>query len=111
MWLIHRNELGGPESRAVNRWACELILHFAVNNVLNVNDPTSVEPKPIFTTPQEVLDYLATKPEIITTLDERRPHYELALGVALICALIVNNRVKVKKVVGNDNVLALLTRS
>lgn len=109
--LKNMYELGPGVPRAVNRWACELILHFAVNNVLNVNDPTSVEPEPIFTTPQEVLDYLATKPEIMTTLDERRPRYELALGVALMCALIVNNRDKAKKVVGNDNVLALLTRS
>lgn len=109
--LKNMYELGPGVPSAVNRWACELILHFAVNNVLNVNDPTSVEPKPIFTAPQEVLDYLATKPEIMATLDERRPRYELALGVALICALIVNNRYKAKKVVGNDNVLALLTRS
>jgi hypothetical protein len=82
-----------------------------VDNVLNVNDPTSVEPKPIFNTPQEALDYLATKVDIMTTLDERRPRYELALGVALICALIVNNRDRAKNVVGDDNVLAFLTRS
>jgi hypothetical protein len=104
-------ELGPGVPSAVNRWACELILRFAVDNVLNVNDPTSVEPKPIFNTPQEALDYLATKVDIMTTLDERRPRYELALGVALIFALIVNKRDRAKNVVGNDNVLAFLTRS
>jgi hypothetical protein len=104
-------ELGPGVPSAVNRWACELIVRFAVGNVLTVNDPTAVEPKPIFATPQEALDYLAMNPDIMTTLDERRPRYELALGVALICALIVNSRDKTKNIVGNDNVLALLSRS
>jgi hypothetical protein len=103
-------ELGDGVPSAINRWACELILRSAVGNVLEVMGPDSVESKPTFASPQEVLDYLAKKPEIMATLGEKRPRYELALAVMLLCGLIVENRERAKELLGENTVLAFLAR-
>jgi hypothetical protein len=101
-------ELGPGVPAAINRWAGDAIIYTAVKNILGVKDPVSEEVA--FANPQEALDYLAESPEIITALDERRPRYELALGVVLICGMIVFYRERAKEVLGENMVLATLRR-
>ncbi|MDQ3802721.1 MAG: hypothetical protein M3416_02560 [Acidobacteriota bacterium] len=103
-------ELGPGVPAAVNRWAGEVIIHTAVKNILKVKDPTSEEEKTAFDTPQEALDFISGRPELMAVLEERRPRYELALGVGLVCGLIVFHREKAKEVLGDDKVISSLTR-
>jgi len=97
-------ELLGPGlPSAINRLAAELILRTAVESVLEVNDPASDEPKPIFKNSAEVLDHFAKDTDLMATLDERRPKCELALGVSFICSLIVYHRDGTKDLIGDSN--------
>lgn len=103
-------ELGPGVPSAINRWAGEVIIHTAVKNILDVKDPVSDEAEPVFATPQEALDYLSERPDIMAVLEERRPRYELALGVGIICGLIVYHRDRAKEALGETTVIASLAR-
>lgn len=103
-------EVGEGVPTAINRWACEAIIKTAVSNVLKVKKPFSEEEEPIFSSPQEVLDYLAERPEIMATLNERRPRYELAWGIGIICGLIVFHRDRAKEALGDSIVISSLAR-
>jgi len=111
----HRHQLRemyefiGPELPvAINRYAAQLILDVAVQNVMSVKDPSD-QSKPIFDSPEQVLDHFSQDSEILSTLDERRPRCELAYGVSFICGLIILNRDKIKGVLGeNTGSLAFL---
>lgn len=101
-------EVGPGVPAAVNQWANEIIIHAAVKNMLDVEHP-SEEGKPALATPHEALDFLSERPEMLAVLEGRRPRYELALGVGLICGLIVFHREKAKEVLGEDTVISSLT--
>ena len=103
-------EVGHGVPAAINQWAGEVIIHSAVKNILEIKDPVSDEAEPAFATPQEALDYLSERPEIMAVLEERRPRYELALGIGIICGLIVYHRDRAKDVLGDNTVIGTLAR-
>lgn len=103
-------ELGHGVPAAINRWAGEAIVSSAVKNIMEIKDPVSDEAEPAFATSQEALDYLSERPEIMAVLEERRPRYELALGIGIICGLIVYHRDRAKDVLGNNTVIGTLAR-
>lgn len=94
----------------INRWACELILHTAVQNILKLKHPLSDEERPAFASPEEVFDYLSKSPEALAVLEEKRPRWELGLGVALICSLIVHKRERTVAVLGDNKLIASLAQ-
>ncbi len=99
-------DLGPGVPVAINRWALELITRAFVDQVVSSDGPTDADGSPIFKTPQEVFEYLSKKPELIAILEEKRPRYELAIGVVLICALLVHHRERARKLVGEQKTLA-----
>ena len=88
-------ELGPNLSAGINRMAVELMVHLFVDTALQIPDPAD-DSKTAFTTPKDVIDYLAEHPDLTSGLEEKRPRWELALGTSLLCALIIRERESAK---------------
>jgi hypothetical protein len=99
-------ELGPGTPVAINRMALDVMMYLKVQTALDLKHPT--EDKPCFTTYQEVVEFMADSPQIIETLEEQLPRYELAMAIALICALLVWFREAATRVLANDLILASL---
>jgi hypothetical protein len=101
-------ELGPGVPAAINQWACEIIVHHSIRNVMELKDPLKDE-DPMFASPDDALEYLSRHPDLLGPLEERRHRVELALGVALICGVIVHYRDKLKTLLPGDELLIGLT--
>ncbi len=64
----------------------------------------------MFDSPQAVLDYLTENKDLLDTL-EHRPRWELGLGVAMICGLIVYFRERANERLGESAIIASLPKS
>ncbi len=84
-------ELGPDLPQGINRLACEMMVDWLMHTALQMKNPLD-ENMPAFASPREVLDYLAAKPALMAPLEEKRPRWELALGVTLLCASIIFDR-------------------
>ena len=90
-------DLVGPNlSVDINRLANELMVRGLIDNVLELKHPLD-DNKPAFKNAGEVLDHLASKPELTKPLEDKRPHWELAIGITLLCATIIFDRDDAKK--------------
>jgi hypothetical protein len=98
--------LGDGVPTFINRTAIEWLVHIKVEALLGIRDPD--EKKPYFNTPQEVIEYISEQPEMMSLLEEQLPKYELAIGIALLCALIVSHREEAAALVGSDLTLSRL---
>ncbi len=94
-------ELGPDLPKGINRLACEMMVAWLMETALKMKDPLD-ENVPAFANPREVLDYLAAKPELMTPLEEKRPRWELALGVTFLCASIIFDRDAAKERLANN---------
>jgi len=84
--------LGPGLPSAINRMALEFLLKGAVGRILKIEIPTREEQYPVFKNPQEVLDYLSAKPDLLDPLEDQAPRLELGIATAIICGLIVRYR-------------------
>jgi hypothetical protein len=84
-------ETGDDMPYWINRLTVEAQVKGIVNSMLQIEDP--VDPTTAaFGSPGAALDYLAERPDLTAILEDRRPRFELALGVSILCALIINHR-------------------
>ncbi|MBL1176840.1 hypothetical protein [Pantanalinema sp. GBBB05] len=98
--------LGDGVPTFINRTAIEILVRSKVEVLLEIKHPE--EQKTYFNTPQEVLEYISKQPNLIGLLEEQRPKYELVIGIALLCALIVSHREDAVALVGSDLTLGRL---
>lgn len=84
-------ELGEDLPAWINRWTLEMLVRSFVDAALEIRDPAD-ETKPAFATPRDALDYLAKSADLKAILEERRPRFELAFGVSMLCALVIVQR-------------------
>lgn len=98
--------LGDGVPAFINRTAIEMLLHTKIQPLLEIHDPDKQEP--YFNTPQEVIEYISKQPKMMNLLEEQLPKYELAIGIALLCALIVSHRDEAAALVGSALTLSRL---
>jgi hypothetical protein len=91
-------DIGPGVPAGVNRVAVELLTRNVVGHLLTVEDP--LDDKPIFTSPEEVFDYLLGNRDMLARLEKHQLRWELGIGVALICGTIVFHRERALKTLG-----------
>ena len=101
-------DLGPNVPAGINRFAIETMMKEFADRMFSPEGPKDEQGQPFFSTPREFFDYLAKKPEVIAILEEKRRRYELAMGIALICALIVHHRERARELIGDDETLSSL---
>ncbi|TDY04202.1 hypothetical protein [Thiohalophilus thiocyanatoxydans] len=92
----------------INRMAVEAMMENMLTKLTNTENPIE-EGKPLFEGKGEALEYLSQNGEVLKVLEEKRPRWELAIGVAIICGLILLYRDKISDSLdGNKTILSLL---
>jgi DNA-binding MltR family transcriptional regulator len=56
----------------------------------------------------KVLKYISDKPDLIKALDAQVPRWELAIGIALLCGMIIMFRERASKVLGSQTLIGSL---
>lgn len=93
----------------INRMAIDLLMRSKVGHALELKHPLE-EDQPLFKSPEEVVEHILKSPDIVAMLEEQLARYELAIGILVICALLVWHRDAAGSVVGQSGTLALLMR-
>ncbi|HEV8241102.1 MAG TPA: hypothetical protein VGS57_17185 [Thermoanaerobaculia bacterium] len=88
-------DIGPGVPVGVNRVALELLTRNVINHLLTVPHP--LEGKPIFTSPEQIIDYLLEHRDLLDQLGEHQLRWELGIGVALLCGAIVFHRERTVK--------------
>ncbi len=86
-------ELGDGVPVAINRMALEVLVKDLVSRALDINLDDG---RKAFETPIQVLDYLDENPNLIKPIDEKVFRMEFAIGLILLCALIIDQTVERK---------------
>ncbi len=93
-------QLGDGVPVAINRTGLDMMMRNVVSHLLALRSPVA-ESEPLFRTPAEVVEYLAQHPGLIDEkVEPNRLRYELGIGVALICALIIYHRDEAERAMG-----------
>jgi hypothetical protein len=99
-------ELGPGVPAAVNRMGIEMLTATAVRNLLDIEKPFGETPEPLFKSPREVVEYLADSPDLIEkNMEPHRLRWELGMGVAFLCALIVYYREEAVRLLGSGLII------
>lgn len=85
-------DLGPGVPTGINQLVVEVMVRHAVRSVMDLPDPSSEDGAPNFQTPQEVMDYLHENSDVLQPLEVPVPRIELAIGVGMICGLLVLHR-------------------
>lgn len=101
--------LGPGMPVGINRMAIDLLMRSKVGRALELKHSLE-EDQPLFKSPEEVIERIRESPDMIAVLEEQLARYELAIGILIICALLVWNRDDACSVVGQSGTLALLMR-
>jgi DNA-binding MltR family transcriptional regulator len=103
----------GPEMDiGINRLALHSLMASTIQ-ILMARGAESVEELGMnpFQSPQDVIEALRSHPEALDHLDNRLYRYELAVGVAIICALILIYRDAACRVLGESTVIGFVYES
>jgi len=93
----------------INRMAVESMMEMMLEKLTNTEHPVK-EGKPLFEGKAEALEYLSKNGEVLKVLDEQRPRWELAIGVGIICGMILLYRDTISDNLGGDKtILSLLS--
>ena len=92
----------------INRTAIEAMMENMLTKLITLEHPVE-EGKPLFEGKGEALEYLSNNGEVLKVLEEQRPRWELAIGVSIICGMILLYRDKIAdSLVGDKTILSLL---
>jgi len=86
-------DLGPGIASAVSLFALDTIMDSFIDSLMTrgVNLETQLGSNP-FSTPAEVIDHLASRPDVIATLENRLPQMELAFGTWLLLGLLSHQK-------------------
>ena len=100
-------QLGPGVPAGVNQLAMELMLSAAVGRMLEIEKPHDSNGEKIFQNPEEVLAHLESNPELLEgSIGRHQPKWELGLGIALLCGLLVYYRDEAVKRLGPGLLIA-----
>lgn len=99
-------KLGPGMPAAINSTAFDLMMRIKIDHALELKHPG--EERPYFNTPQEVVQYIRDAPDVARNLIEQLPRYELAVGLVIMCDLLVWHREAACRLVGKSGSLATL---
>jgi hypothetical protein len=101
-------DLGPGVSGFVNRSSLELLLQIKTDAMLCMKDEINGEP--CFKTPQEVINYISSSEELLHIFQEQALRLELAIGICIICALLLCIRDDHRALLGDISTVSSLTR-
>lgn len=96
--------LGPGLDAGINRMALEAMMSNLLHKLMDTEHPIEVG-KPLFEGRDKVIDYLSKNGEVLSVLEEQVPRWELAIGVGVICGMILLYRDKILSSVGSDKTL------
>lgn len=100
--------LGPGVDLGINRIALEAIMSNILSKLMDMPHPID-EGKPVFEGREEAIEYLSNNGEVLKVLDEQRPRWEFAIGVGVICGMILLYRDKILSAVdGNKTLLSAI---
>jgi hypothetical protein len=95
----------GPNVDAgISRMTIEMMLEDSLNRLTALEHPTD-DGKPLFEGNADAIEYLSKNGEVLKVLEEKKPRWELALGVGLICGMILLYRDKVIETLGSSKTI------
>lgn len=98
-------DLGPSVPAGINRFAVETMMKDFTDRMMS-SDLTGEDGKPFFETPKDVFAHLQRNPRALGLLEGKRRRYELAMGVVLICALIVHHRDRARQLIADSDILS-----
>jgi hypothetical protein len=101
-------DLGPGVSGFVNRSSLELLLQVKTDALLCMKDEINGEP--YFETPQDVINYISSSEKLLHIFQDQALRLELAIGVCIICALLLCNRDDHRILLGGDSTVSSLAR-
>lgn len=104
-------DLGDNVPAFINRIVLELMLRDVTDSLTGPDGPKSDAGENCFTSAMDVYEYIEANPALISPLEGKRRRYELAIGVVLICALIIRHRDEAKSLLGQHETLSSVARS
>lgn len=96
--------LGPSVDVGINRIAIEAMMSNLLAKLMESNHPAD-EGKPLFEGRAEAIEYLSNNGVALKVLEEQRPRWELAIGVGVICGMILLYRDKILSSLGDDKTL------
>jgi hypothetical protein len=101
-------DLGPGVSGFVNRSSLELLLQIKTDAMLSMKD--EINGDHFFETPQEVINYITSSEELTHMFQEQALRLELAIGICIICALLLCIRDDHRSLLGDNSTVSNLTR-
>jgi hypothetical protein len=110
-WGIY--PLGPDVPAGIQRLAFEMMFNYKATVVLEAVQKNAAELEEIedldYTSPiqtkADVLTYLSEHPDVMEVLEGQLPKWELAIGIATLCALIILHRDRAVKILGSDSTI------
>jgi hypothetical protein len=91
-------DLGPGTASAVSRFALYTIMDSFISSLMTHGVDLEVQlGKNPFSTPAEIIDHLASRPDVIATLENRLPRMELALSTWLLLGLLTDHKKALKR--------------
>ena len=103
-------KLGDQIPVFINKFVVELMVRDFTTRVLGADGLKDDEGQPYFRPPWICMSTSYSNPSLIEPLEERRRRYELAMGVGLICALIIRHREEAEALFGPNETLSDVAR-
>ncbi|MBF0103145.1 MAG: hypothetical protein HQK77_19775 [Desulfobacterales bacterium] len=100
--------MGTNVNDSISRMTKEMILKDTLN-ILTVMEHPTEDGNPLFEGKADAIEYLSKNGKVLKVLEEKRPRWELALGVGLICGMILLYRDEVIETLGcNKTIIGAL---
>lgn len=99
--------LGPGVDIGINRLALDLLMESMLAKLLDLDHPID-EGVPLFDGKPEAVKYLSENGDVLKILDKQRPRWEFAIGVGMICGVILLHRHKISNALNGTNTLLAL---
>jgi hypothetical protein len=100
-------DLGPGVSGFVNRSSLELLLQIKTDAMLRLTYDNN---ESCFESPQDVIKYISSSEELLNIFQGQALRLELAIGVCIICSLLLCIRDDHRSLLGDDSTISTLTR-
>ena len=87
---------------ALNNWAVDFLMKNAIENCLNLSNPTIEEDRKLFNEPAEVIEHIRNHPELLKLLENKLPKWKLGLGTALLSGITHYGAEKAVQILGDN---------
>lgn len=105
------DSLGDNLPQGIRQLALEMIFKYKLHQAskaleaMRLGDPDT--PRDYLRTEPEIARFIAESPEVIKAVEEQLPHWELAVGIRMLCSLLIIHRKELVSQLGNNPTFAL----